>query len=57
MDVTVTAQRDDDGRWLAEVPDLPEVMAYGDTRQEAIDRVRALLLRILADRLVHGEVT
>jgi predicted RNase H-like HicB family nuclease len=56
MDLTVEVERDEDGRWLAEVPELPEVMAYGQTRQEAIDRVRALSLRILADRLVHGEI-
>ena len=56
MSLTVEVEQDEDGRWLAEVPELPEVMAYGQTRQEAIDRVQALSLRILADRLVHGEV-
>jgi predicted RNase H-like HicB family nuclease len=55
MSLTVEVEQDEDGRWLAEVPELPEVMAYGQTRQEAIDRVQALSLRILADRLVHGE--
>jgi predicted RNase H-like HicB family nuclease len=55
MSLTIEVEQDEDGRWLAEVPELPEVMAYGQTRQEAIDRVQALSLRILADRLVHGE--
>jgi predicted RNase H-like HicB family nuclease len=52
---TIEVEREDDGRWIAEVIDLPGVMAYGDTRQEAIDRVQALSLRVLADRLEHGE--
>lgn len=51
----VEVEREDDGRWLAEVPDLPGVMAYGDTREEAIARTQALALRALADRLEHGE--
>ena len=44
-----------DGRWIAEVPDLPGVMSYGDSRNEAVSRVQALTLRMLADRLEHGE--
>jgi predicted RNase H-like HicB family nuclease len=47
--------REDDGRWIAEIPVLPGVMAYGATRDEAQDRVEALALRTLADRLEHGE--
>jgi predicted RNase H-like HicB family nuclease len=47
---------EDDGRWIAEVPDLPGVMTYGQTREEAVTRVQALALRILADRLDHDEV-
>jgi len=47
--------REDDGRWIAEVPDLPGVMVYGATRQEAIARAEALALRVIADRLDHGE--
>ena len=53
--LAVEIEREDDGRWIAEVPGLPGVMAYGDTREEAIARVEALALRVLADRLEHGE--
>ncbi len=52
----VEIEREDDGRWIAEVPDLPGVMVYGATRQEAIARAEALALRVIADRLDHGEV-
>ncbi|MDB5308410.1 MAG: hypothetical protein JWO38_2612 [Gemmataceae bacterium] len=55
MALTIEVEQEDDGRWLAEVPDLPGVMVYGQTRQEAVDRVQALSLRVLADRLDHGE--
>jgi predicted RNase H-like HicB family nuclease len=53
--LTIEMEQEDDGRWLAEVPELPGVMAYGQTRQEAIDKAQALSLRVLADRLEHGE--
>ena len=46
---------EDDGRWIAEIPELPGVMAYGDSRNEAISKAEALALRVLADRLEHGE--
>jgi predicted RNase H-like HicB family nuclease len=46
---------EEDGRWLAEVPALPGTMSYGHTRDEAIARVQVLALRVLADRLEHGE--
>ncbi|MFC1836897.1 type II toxin-antitoxin system HicB family antitoxin [Thermodesulfobacteriota bacterium] len=54
--LTETA-REDDGRWIAEVPALPGVMAYGPTREEAVKRVEtlALRLRVIAERLDHGE--
>ena len=48
--------REDDGRWLAKIPELPGVMAYGATPAEAVARVQALALRALADRVEHGEV-
>jgi predicted RNase H-like HicB family nuclease len=51
----VELEREDDGRWLAEVPDLPGVMTYGQTRDEAVAKVQALALRVLAERLEHGE--
>ena len=47
--------REDDGRWIAEIPDLPGVMAYGSTEAEARLRAEALALRVIADRLEHGE--
>jgi predicted RNase H-like HicB family nuclease len=46
---------EDDGRWIAEIPELPGVMAYGDSWNEAIPKAEALALRVLADRLEHGE--
>lgn len=52
----IEIEREEDGRWIAEVPDLPGVMAYGQTREEAVFRVEALALRAIADRLDHGEV-
>ena len=48
-------EREDDGRWIAEVPDLPGVLVYGRTREEAITKAQALALRAIADRLDHGE--
>jgi predicted RNase H-like HicB family nuclease len=51
----IEIEREEDGRWLSEIPDLPGVMVYGTTREEAVARVKALALRVLADRLEHGE--
>ncbi len=48
-------EREEDGRWIAEIEALPGVMAYGATRSEARGRVEALALRTLADRIEHGE--
>jgi predicted RNase H-like HicB family nuclease len=53
----IEIEREDDGRWIAEVPELPGVMAYGQTREEAISRVQALDLRVIANRLEHGETS
>jgi len=53
--LSVEIDREEDGRWIAEVPDSPGVMTYGQTREEAVARVQALALRVLADRLEHGE--
>lgn len=55
MSLTIESEQEEDGRWLAEVPELAGVMAYGQTREEAIDRVQTLALHVLADRLEHGE--
>jgi len=48
---------EDDGRWIAEVVELLGVLVYGQTEQEAIDKAIALALRVLAERIEHGEVT
>jgi predicted RNase H-like HicB family nuclease len=53
--LSIEIEQEVDGRWIAEVPELPGVMAYGITRQEAMERVQSLSLRVLADRLDHGE--
>lgn len=55
MRFTVEIDREDDGRWIAEVMDIPGAMAYGPTRREALASAEALALRVLADRLEHGE--
>jgi len=51
----VETEREDDGRWIAEIHDLPGVMTYGRTWEEAVAKAKALALRVLADRLEHGE--
>ena len=57
MTFTVEYEQEDDGRWLAEVLELPGVLAYGKTAQQAISKAQALALRVLADRIEHGEVS
>ncbi len=55
MKFAIELEQEVDGRWIAEVPNLPGVMAYGPTQEDAISRVEALSSRVLADRLEHGE--
>ncbi len=55
MDFSIEVEQETDGRWLAEVLELPGVLAYGQTAQQAMARVLALALRVLADRLEHDE--
>ena len=55
MKLTLETEQDDDGRWIAEVPQLPGVLAYGGTRDEAMARAEVLALRVLAEQLEHGE--
>ena len=57
MNFTIEFEQETDGRWIAEVTGLAGVLAYGKTREEAIAKVQALALRVLADRLEHGEAT
>jgi predicted RNase H-like HicB family nuclease len=51
----VEVEQEEDGRWIAEVPQLPGVLAYGTSQAEARAKVQALALRVVADRLEHGE--
>ena len=55
MDLTIEYEQETDGRWIAEVLELPGVLSYGPTRDTAIAHVQALALRVLADRLEHDE--
>ena len=54
MTFTVEIEQETDGRWIAEIPQIPGAMAYGSTRQEAVSRAEALGLRVLAERIEHG---
>ncbi|HEX3581571.1 MAG TPA: type II toxin-antitoxin system HicB family antitoxin [Thermoanaerobaculia bacterium] len=54
-DFTVDIDREVDGRWIGEVTELPGVLAYGSSRDEAVKKAKALAFRVLADRLEHGE--
>jgi predicted RNase H-like HicB family nuclease len=54
-DFTVDVEREEDGRWIGEVSELPGVMVYAPTHDEAVAKAKALAFRVLADRLDHGE--
>ncbi|MEY3788408.1 MAG: hypothetical protein RLZ75_2615 [Pseudomonadota bacterium] len=53
----IELEQETDGRWIAEIESLSGAMVYGDSREQAIMNVEVLALRILADRLEHGEVS
>lgn len=55
MNLRVEIEQEADGRWLAEVPELPGVLAYGLSQQQAVAHAEALALRVIAERLEHGE--
>lgn len=55
FDLKVEFSREDDGRWIADIPALPGVTVYGPTRRKALASAEALALRVIADRLEHGE--
>ena len=55
MNLTIETEQEDDGRWIAEIPELSGVLAYGATRDEAMARAEILALRVLAEQLEHGE--
>ncbi len=51
----IEIEREDDGRWIAEVPELSGVLVYGKDQEEVISKAQVLALRVIADRLEHGE--
>jgi predicted RNase H-like HicB family nuclease len=55
MQLSIESEREDDGRWLAEVPQLPGVLAYGANREQALAKAQVLALRVLAERIEHEE--
>lgn len=55
MKLTIETEQEADGRWIAEVPELPGVLVYGNSRDEAMAVAETLALRVLADRLEHAE--
>jgi len=55
MNLTIETEQEVDGRWIAEIPELPGVLVYGSTRNEAITKAEVLALRVLAEKLEHGE--
>ena len=54
---TVEIEQEMDGRWIAEVPEIPGAIVYGESCDEAVAKVQALALRVLAERLEHGETS
>lgn len=57
MNLHVELEQETDGRWIAEIPELPGVLVYGDTRDQATQKVQALALRVIADELERGQIT
>ena len=57
MNLTIEYEQEEDGRWIAEVLELPGTLVYGKTREEATARVKALALRVIAEQIEHGEYT
>jgi predicted RNase H-like HicB family nuclease len=57
MTFAIEIDQEKDGRWIAEIPQIPGAMVYGSTREEAVSRVEALALRVLAERIEHGETS
>ncbi|PZV08228.1 MAG: HicB family protein [Leptolyngbya sp.] len=53
---TIETEQEEDGRWIAEVLEIPGVLAYGENQQQAIAHVQALALRVIAEKLEHGEM-
>ena len=55
MNFSIEREQEEDGRWLAEVPELPGVLAYGTSPEEAMARAEVLALRVIGEQLEHGE--
>jgi predicted RNase H-like HicB family nuclease len=55
LSVAIETEREEDGRWIAEAPDLPGVMVYGESEQQATENIQPLILRVIAERLENGE--
>ena len=55
MNLAIELEQEEDGRWIAEIDELNGVLVYGETREEAIRKVKTLALRVVADRLENGE--
>jgi predicted RNase H-like HicB family nuclease len=56
VNLTIDLDREEDGRWIAEALELPGVMCYGQTRDEAISNTEQLAIEVIADRIAHGEL-
>ncbi len=56
VNLTIELDREEDGRWIAEALELPGVMCYGSTRDEAISNAERLAIEVIADRITHGEL-
>ena len=56
LNLTIEIERETDGRWIAEVPELPGVLVYGVTEAEALAKIEALALRVVAERLTPGDL-
>ena len=54
--LSIELDREEDGRWIAEAVELPGVMSYGATREEAISNTEKLAIEVIADRILHGEL-
>ncbi|MEF3365965.1 type II toxin-antitoxin system HicB family antitoxin [Methylocystis sp. 9N] len=55
MNLTIETEQEEDGRWIAEILEIPGALKYAATREEAIAQAEALALRVIADRIEHGE--
>jgi predicted RNase H-like HicB family nuclease len=55
MNLKIEVEREADGRWIAEVVELPGCLAYGDSKSDALAKAKVLALRVMADRMEHGE--